>query len=54
MALPTSFAALNAANNAIAANRVFNLRMDSGENPYIWQADDWPKWCHDLPVLTGR
>ena len=38
---------------ALAANRVFNLRMDSGEKPYIWQADDWPKWRYDLSALTG-
>ena len=27
--------------------------MDSGEELYIWQADDWPKWRYDLSVLTG-
>ena len=32
---------------------MFNLRMDSGEELYIWQANDWPKWRYDLSVLTG-
>ena len=32
---------------------MFNLRMDSGKELYIWQADDWPKWRYDLSVLTG-
>ncbi|MDR2689480.1 MAG: Fic family protein [Azoarcus sp.] len=27
--------------------------MDSGEKLYLWQADDWPKWRHDLSALTG-
>ena len=27
--------------------------MNSGERPYIWQADDWPDWRYDLSVLTG-
>ncbi|GHT90049.1 hypothetical protein FACS1894101_1930 [Betaproteobacteria bacterium] len=34
-------------------NRVFNLRMNSGDDLYIWQADDWPNWRYDLPALTG-
>ncbi len=29
-----------------------NLRMDSGENLYIWQSDDWPQWRYDLPALA--
>ena len=38
---------------ALAANKVFNLRMNSGEKLYIWQADDWPAWRYDLAALTG-
>ena len=38
---------------AIAANWVFNLRMDSGEKLYIWQADDWPNLRYDLSILAG-
>ncbi len=38
---------------APAANWVFNLRMNSGEKLYIWQADDWPQWRYDLSALTG-
>lgn len=34
-------------------NWVFNLRMYSGENLYIWQSADWPSWRYDLSVLTG-
>ena len=30
-----------------------NLRMNSGEYTYIWQADDWPKWRYDLARLAG-
>ena len=26
--------------------------MNSGEPPYIWQADDWPQWHYDLSALT--
>ena len=25
--------------------------MDSGENLYIWQSDDWPYWRYDLSAL---
>ena len=32
---------------------MFNLRMNSGERLYIWQADDWPQWRYDLSALTG-
>jgi Fic family protein len=35
-----------------AANKMFNLRMDSGENRYVWQADDWPNWRYDVSALT--
>ncbi|MDG0027785.1 Fic family protein [Trinickia sp. Y13] len=27
--------------------------MKSGENLYIWQADDWPNWRYDLSALVG-
>lgn len=27
--------------------------MNSGENLYIWQADDWPNWRYDLSALVG-
>lgn len=27
--------------------------MESGENHYIWQADDWPAWRYDLSALVG-
>jgi Fic family protein len=29
-----------------------NLRMNSGENLYIWQSPDWPHWRYQLPALT--
>lgn len=38
---------------ARAENEVHNLRMNSGEYTYIWQAGDWPKWRYDLSVLAG-
>lgn len=27
--------------------------MNSGDNRYIWQSDDWPHWRYDLAALTG-
>jgi antitoxin MazE len=36
-----------------AENPAHNLRMKSGENRYIWQADDWPDWRYDLVKLAG-
>ena len=27
--------------------------MNSGEQGYIWQADDWPNWRYDLSSLAG-
>ncbi|HEX5276079.1 MAG TPA: Fic family protein [Fluviicoccus sp.] len=27
--------------------------MNSGHYPYIWQADDWPRWRYDLTVLAS-
>lgn len=27
--------------------------MDSGEELYIWQTDDWPDWRYDLSTLAG-
>lgn len=38
---------------ALAANWVFNLRVNSGEKLYIWQSAHWPNWRYDLSVLTG-
>ena len=29
-----------------------NLRMNSGEYLYIWQAPDWPAWRYDLATLA--
>ena len=31
----------------------FNLRMNSGEKLYVWQADSWPNWHYNLSVLAG-
>lgn len=31
---------------------MFNLRMNSGEKLYIWQAADWPNWRYDLSSLV--
>lgn len=30
-----------------------NLRMNSGDYGYIWQAGDWPHWRYDLAVLAA-
>lgn len=38
---------------AHAENMRHNLRMNSGEYSYIWQARDWPEWRYDLPALVG-
>ena len=38
---------------AQAANPAHNLRMESGDYPYIWQAADWPTWRFDLAALAG-
>lgn len=27
--------------------------MNSGHYPYIWQAEDWPRWRYDLTVLAS-
>lgn len=27
--------------------------MNSGHSPYIWQAEDWPRWQYDLTVLAS-
>lgn len=27
--------------------------MNGGDNIFIWQADEWPKWRYDLSTLTG-
>ena len=39
---------------AHAENRHHNLRMNSGDYKYIWQASDWPNWRFDLAALAGR
>lgn len=38
---------------ARAANAGHNLRMNYGDNLYLWQATDWPLWRYDLTKLTG-
>jgi len=38
---------------ACAAIAPHNLRMDSGNYKYIWQAGDWPNWRFDLAALAG-
>lgn len=38
---------------AFVANAVSNLRMNSGEQRYIWEASDWPRWRYDLAALAG-
>ena len=34
-------------------NVAHNLRMNSGDCTYNWQAGDWPNWCYDLATLAG-
>lgn len=34
-----------------AANKVFNSRMKSGDNLYVWQHKDWPHWKYDTESL---
>ncbi len=36
-----------------APNTPHNLRMNSGDCVYIWQASDWPRWRYDLSKLAG-
>jgi hypothetical protein len=38
---------------AYAENTRDNLRMNSGDYLYIWQASDWPNWRYDLTTLAG-
>jgi len=38
---------------AHAENPTHNLRMNSGDYNYIWQASDWPNWRFDLAALAG-
>ena len=37
---------------ANAANTPHNLRMNSGDYRYIWQANDWPTWRIDYAALA--
>jgi Fic family protein len=37
---------------AHAANVLHNLRMNSGDYRYIWQANDWPNWRIDYAALA--
>ena len=37
---------------AQAENAAHNLRMNSGDYTYIWQANDWPTWRFDLATLA--
>ncbi|HLF31011.1 MAG TPA: Fic family protein [Xanthomonadales bacterium] len=30
-----------------------NLRMNSGDYTYVWQASGWPSWHYDLATLVG-
>ena len=34
-------------------NVAHNLRMNSGDYTYIWQASDWPNWRYDLAAVAG-
>lgn len=36
-----------------AENARHNLRMNSGECIYIWQAREWPNWRYDLAALAA-
>lgn len=51
MALPSAL--IHEEQLAAAENRAFNLRMNSGENLYIWQVDAWPSWRYDIAALMG-
>ncbi len=35
-----------------AENPAHNLRMNSGDYTYIWQANDWLSWRYDLAALA--
>ncbi len=37
----------------ICGDALHNLRMNSGDYKYIWQAGDWPNWRFDLAALAG-
>ena len=36
----------------LTGNWVSNLCMNSGENLYIWQSENWPNWRYDLSALA--
>jgi len=36
-----------------AENALYNLRMNSGNNIYLWQQPDWPHWRYDIRRLAG-
>ncbi len=38
---------------ALAENNRHNLRMNSGDYPYIWTSADWPHWRYDLAALAA-
>lgn len=38
---------------ANAEIRIHNHRMNSDDNKYIWQANDWPNWRFDLATLAA-
>jgi Fic family protein len=38
---------------ALAAYTGSNLRMNSGEHRYLWEAGDWPNWRYALAILAG-
>ena len=37
---------------AVAVKEGSNLRMNSGETPYIWQSPEWPHWRYELSALA--
>jgi Fic family protein len=41
-------------NLALAEIATDNLRMNSGDKTYVWQASDWPNWHFDLAALAGK
>ena len=38
---------------ANAEGSAHNIRMNSGDYTYLWQASDWPHWRFDLATLAG-
>lgn len=40
--------------DAECGENIYNLRINSGDYIYIWQASQWPAWCYDLAALAQR